>query len=247
MTDLDGATAVVTGSARGIGRAIAERLAADGAHVVVNDIDDGSGTVEAIEAAGGSAEFRSGDVTSAADLEAVFDGLDLDVLVNNAGYYAPLAGAEGKRRFDRIDEDEWDAVMAVNAKGPFLASRAALPRFGDDGGSIVNLSSDSVNAGVPGFLHYVSSKAALVGMTRSMAAEVGDLGIRVNAVMPGLTASDASLGGGEDYLDGYVAGQAIQRRITPADIANVAAFLAGADSEMVTGQVVVANGGHTFY
>lgn len=247
MAELNGKTAVVTGSAGGIGQATAERLAADGAHVVVNDVQDGSGTVGAIEAAGGSAEFRAGDVTSAADLEAVLSGLDLDVLVNNAGYYAPLAGAEGKQRFDGIDETEWDTVMAVNAKGPFLASKAALPRFGADGGSIVHLSSDSVNAGVPGFLHYVASKSALVGMTRSMATELGDLGIRVNAVMPGLTASDASLQGGDDYLDAYVADQAIQRRIEPADIANVVAFLAGPDSGMVSGQVLVANAGHTFY
>lgn len=247
MPSLEGKTAVVTGSAGGIGRAIAERLGRDGAHVVVSDIKDGTETVEAIESAGGSAEFREGDVTSQRDLEAVFDGLDLDVLVNNAAYYAPLAGEAGKKRFDEIDEAEWDTVMAVNAKGPFLATKVALPRFGDDGGAIVNLSSDSVTLGVPGFLHYVTSKASLVGMTRSLANELGDLGIRVNAVMPGLTASEASLQPGEDYFEPFVEDQAIQRRIEPEDIANVVAFLAGPDSAIVTGQVVVANAGKAFY
>lgn len=247
MVELDGRTAVVTGSAAGIGRAIAERLGRDGAHIVVTDIQDGTGTVEAIEAAGGSAEFRTGDVTSEADLEAVFDGLELDVLVNNAAYYAPLAGAEGKQRFDEIDEAEWDTVMAVNAKGPFLAAKTALPRFGPDGGAIVNISSDSVSVGVPGFLHYVTSKSSLIGMTRSLASELGELGIRVNAVMPGLTASEASLRAGEEYFEPFVEHQAIPRRIQPEDIAAVVAFLAGPDSEIVTGQVIVANAGHSYY
>ena len=247
MPALDGATAVVTGGAGGIGRAIATRLGREGAHVVVVDIADGTDSVEAVEAAGGSAEFREADVTDEAALEAAFDGLALDVLVNNAGYYAPFAGEDGKQRFDAIDRDEWDHVLAVNATGPFLCAKAALGRFGTDGGAIVNMSSDSVNDGVPGFLHYVASKSALVGMTRSMAAELGDLGIRVNAVMPGLTATEATLAGGEAYVDRYVEGQALEGRIGPSGIADVVAFLCGPDSAVVTGQVMVANAGHSFY
>ncbi|MFB6353382.1 MAG: SDR family NAD(P)-dependent oxidoreductase [Halobacteriales archaeon] len=238
--------AVVTGSSRGIGRAIAERLARDGAHVVVTDVRDGSATVETIEAAGGSAEFREADVTSEADLESVFAGLDLDVLVNNAAYYAPLVG-DGQQRFDEIADEEWDAVMAVNAKGPFLATKAALPRFGPDGGAVVHLSSDTVTTGVPGMLHYVTSKSAIVGMTRSMATELGDLGIRVNAVMPGFTETPASRPAGDRAFEAFEAKQALDGRLQPEDIAGVVAFLAGPDSAAVTGQVVVANAGRSYY
>lgn len=238
-------TAVVTGGATGIGRAIAERLARDGAHVVVTDVSDGSETVDRIEDAGGTAEFHEGDVTDEASMEALFDGIDsLDVLVNNAAYYAPLV--TDKKRFDEIGGDEWDRVLAVNAKGTFLASKHALSAFGD-GGSVVNVSSTVVTMGVPGFLHYVASKGAVLAMTRAMAAEVGDLGIRVNAVMPGFTWSEASQQAGDEYLDEYVSRQDIERVVEPADIAGVVAFLAGEDSAIMTGQAVTADPGLSYY
>lgn len=242
MSRLAGSTAVVTGAAQGIGRAIAGRLGADGAHVVVVDVRDGSETVAAVEAAGGSAEFREGDVTDGASMREAVDDLDLDVLVNNAAYYAPLV--DDKKRFDEIPREEWDDVMAVNATGVFLASKAALPRFGD-GGSIVNISSSTARRGTTGFLHYVASKAAVVGMTRAMANEVGDLGIRVNAVLPGFTASEASLQAGREYLDGRVDSQAIPRPIEPAHVADAVAFLAGPDGSMVTGETLVVDGGRS--
>ncbi|MGQ4557661.1 SDR family oxidoreductase [Halobellus sp. GM3] len=237
-------TAVVTGAATGIGQAIAERLAADGAHVVVTDVADGSETVERIEAAGGSAEFREGDVTDEAEMRAVFEGLDLDVLVNNAAYYAPLV--TDKKRFDEISAEEWDTVLGVNAKGTFLASKHALDAF-DDGGSIVNISSSVVTMGVPGFLHYVASKGAVLAMTRAMAAEIGDLGIRVNAVMPGFTWSGASQQAGEEYLEDYVDKQDLDRVVEPEDIAGVVAFLAGPDSGVMTGQAINADPGLSYY
>jgi len=244
MTTLDGQTAVVTGGATGIGRAIAERLAADGAHVVVVDIADGTETVASIESAGGSAEFREGDVTDEDAMRAAFEGLDLDVLVNNAAYYAPLV--TDKKRFDEISADEWDTVLAVNTKGTFLASKHALDRF-DDGGSIVNIASSVVTLGVPGFLHYVASKGAVLAMTRAMATEIGDLGIRVNAVMPGFTWSEASQQAGEEYLEEYVAKQDLQRVVEPEDIAGVVAFLAGPDSGIMTGQAISADPGLSYY
>jgi NAD(P)-dependent dehydrogenase (short-subunit alcohol dehydrogenase family) len=243
-------TAVVTGAATGIGQAIAERLAAEGAHVVVADVADGSETVEAVEAAGGSAEYRETDVTDPESLESTMAGLEVDALVNNAAYYAPLVG--DKKRFDEIDPEEWDTVMGVNAKGVYLASRAALPHFradgaGDDHGSIVNISSSTALKGTTGFLHYVASKAAVLGMTRAMANEVGDLGIRVNAVAPGFTASEASLQAGEEYVEGRADTQALSARsIHPDDIADAVAFLAGPDSEMVSGQTLTVDGGKTF-
>lgn len=244
MAALEGETALVTGGASGIGQAIAVRLAGDGARVVVTDVEDGSETVAAVEAAGGTAEFREADVTDDDAMAAVVSGLDLDVLVNNAAYYAPLV--TDKKRFDEIDRAEWDRVMEVNATGPFVASKAALPRLAE-GGRIVNLSSSTVHLGVPGFLHYVTSKAALVGMTRALASELGDLGIRVNAVTPGLTHSEATLQNDPSYLEGAVEGQALPRAIEPEDVADAVAFLAGPDSGVVTGQVLNADAGSAYY
>ncbi|MFW5918197.1 MAG: SDR family NAD(P)-dependent oxidoreductase [Haloferacaceae archaeon] len=240
MTDTD-RTALVTGAAAGIGRAIAERLAAEGAHVVVTDIQDGSETVERIHEAGGSAEFREADVTDPGSLEAAFEGLELDALVNNAAYYAPLVG--NKKRFDEIDPEEWDTVMGVNAKGVYLASRAALPHL-REGSAIVNISSSTALKGTSGFLHYVASKAAVLGMTRAMANELGGLDVRVNAVAPGFTASEASLQAGEEYVEGRTESQALSKRpIQPDDIADAVAFLAGPDSTMVSGQTLTVDGG----
>lgn len=245
MDDATERTAVVTGGATGIGRAIAERLARDGAHVVVTDVADGSETVDRITDAGGTAEFREGDVTDETSMNRLFSALDgVDVLVNNAAYYAPLV--TDKKRFDEIPGDEWDEVLAVNAKGTFLASKHALGAF-DDGGSIVNVSSSVVTMGVPGFLHYVASKGAVLAMTRAMAAEVGDLGVRVNAVMPGFTWSEASQQAGEEYLDDYVAQQDLDRVVEPADVANVVAFLGSEESAIMTGQAVNADPGLSYY
>lgn len=244
MTDLSGRTALVTGGARGIGRAIAIRLARDGAFVVVTDVQDGTETVAAIEEAGGEGEFRAADVTDDGEMAAAVSGLDLDVLVNNAAYYAPLVA--DKKRFDEIDREEWETVLAVNATGPYVASKAALPHLGG-GGSIVNLSSSTVHLGVPGFLHYVASKAALLGMTRAMATELGDLGIRVNAVTPGLTRSEATLQNDAAYLEDARRQQALPGPIEPEHVADTVAFLAGPDSRRVTGQVLNVDAGTSYY
>lgn len=243
MTRFEGRTVAVTGAASGIGRAIAERVGSEGGHVVVVDLADGAETVAAVEEAGGTAEYREGDVTDGSAMDAAFSGLSLDALVNNAGYYAPLVGS--KTRFDGIEEDEWDTVMGVNAKGVFVASKAALPRL-SEGGAIVNISSSTALKGTTGFLHYVASKAAVIGMTRSMANELGDLAIRVNAVAPGFTVSEASLQAGEEYVSGRVDSQAIAEPVEPRDIADAVAYFAGPDSRRVTGQTLIVDGGKTF-
>jgi 3-oxoacyl-[acyl-carrier protein] reductase len=237
-------TAVVTGGATGIGQTIARRLAAEDNHVVILDIQDGSETVDAIEDDGGSAEFRKGDVTDEESLADAYDGLELDVLVNNAAFYSPLVG--DKKRFDQIDSKEWDKVMAVNTKGVFLSSKQALSHFKDDG-AIVNMASNTAVSGVGGFLHYVASKAAVLGMTRAMATELGDVNIRVNAVMPGLTASEASLQADDDYWENITNQQALNCQIQPNDIAEVVTFLAGQTDGMITGQAVNVDGGLVNY
>ena len=244
MTSGSAQTAVVTGGAAGIGQQISLRLAADGNHIVVLDVQDGSETVSLIEERGGSAEYREADVTDDESLAEALDNLSLSVLVNNAAYYAPLVG--NKKRFDELEIDEWDTVMDVNAKGVFLASKHALSGM-QDGGSIVNISSAVAIRGTTGFLHYVASKAAVLGMTRAMANELGDLEIRVNAITPGLTWSEASKQSGEEYLSERTQNQAIQRPIEPADIANGVAFLASEDSRMVSGQVLHIDGGSVHY
>jgi NAD(P)-dependent dehydrogenase (short-subunit alcohol dehydrogenase family) len=244
MGELSGQTAVVTGAAQGIGRAIGEALGAAGAHVVATDVEACDETVAAVEAAGATAEARAVDVTDEASLAAGFDGLDLDVLVNNAAYYAPLVG--DKKRFDEISREEWETVLDVNLTGVFLASKHALPTLGD-GGRIINVSSSTAIKGSTGFLHYVATKAAVLGMTRAMANEVGPEAIRVNAVMPGFTASEASLQAGEDYLMDHVDSQALSRPVEPEDIANAVVFLAGPESSMVTGQALLVDGGSSHY
>lgn len=244
MTQLSGQTVVVTGGASGIGRAIAERCAADGAEVIVIDVADGSGTVDAIEREGGVARYREGDVTSESSMEAAFDGIDADVLVNNAAIYSPLVGE--KHRFDDISIEEWESVLEVNTTGVFIASKKALPHL-SEGSAIVNMASNVATVGVPGFLHYVASKAAVIGMTRAMANELGDLGIRVNAVLPGLTRTEAVEEYDEEYLQSMVEGQALPRPLYPEDIAGVVATLCLPETWPITGQVVNADVGFHHY
>lgn len=237
-------TAVVTGAAGGIGRAIARRLAADGLRVVVVDVEDGTETVESILEDGGSAEYREGDVTDEEGMQAVFADLDVDVLVNNAAVYGPLVG--NKRRFDEIGLEEWKRVLDVNVTGVFVTSKAALPHL-REGSSVVNIGSNSIVLGVPGFLHYVASKGAVVSMTRAMATELGADDIRVNAVTPGLTMTEATLRNDDDYIEDLVGQQAIERPLEPEDVANGAAYLASADSEPMTGQVLSVDPGQAYY
>jgi len=237
-------TAVVTGAAGGIGRAVAERLAGEGYRVVVVDVADGSDTVAAIRDAGGAAEYREGDVTDEASLRDAFDGLAVDALVNNAAVYAPLV--ENKRRFDELSDEEFADVLDVNVTGVFRATKAALPAF-TEGARVVNVASNTVELGVPGFLHYVASKGAVVSMTRALATELGELGVRANVAMPGLTMSEATLQNDESYIEAVVEGQAIERRLEPEDVANAVAFLAGEESAPMTGQVLNVDPGQAFY
>ena len=231
-------------SSAGIGGEIAQRLAGDGFHVVCVDVQDGTETVDAIEAAGGSATYRHGDVTDEESMRDALSDLKIDTLVNNAAIYASVA--DDKRRFDELDEDSWDDVMDVNVKGVWIASKEALPQFNRDG-AIVNIASTTSTTGVPGFLHYVASKGAVMSMTRAMANELGDESIRVNAVLPGLTMSVASLQTGEEYIENVVSEQAIQRRIQPENIADAVAFLAGPRSELISGQMLTVDGGLSHY
>jgi NAD(P)-dependent dehydrogenase (short-subunit alcohol dehydrogenase family) len=214
---------LVTGAARGLGLAFAEALRARGDDVLGVDLADGC------------------DVTSEADCEAAvaeavsrFGGLD--GLVNNAGIVAVTRAS-----CREIGADEWDRVMAVNAKGAWLMTRAALPAM-SGGGAIVNLASETAYSGSHGMTHYVASKAAVIGLTRALARELGPAGIRVNAIAPGYTDTEGGRGIG-DPGSYDVRPTPLGRVAQPDDMIGTLLYLLDPASAFVTGQVVLVNGG----
>jgi NAD(P)-dependent dehydrogenase (short-subunit alcohol dehydrogenase family) len=245
---LEGKVAIVTGAAQGIGRAIAEGLARDGARIVVADVK------EAEEAAG---SFPGGvglevDVADEGAVQRLVDETvercgSVDVLVNNAGLYASLP----MRPFEQIPLDEWRQVMDVNVASMFLTCRAVVPvmRAGG-GGKIVNISSGTPFRGVPFLLHYVTSKGAIVALTRALAREVGKDGILVNCVAPGFTMSEGVKQHPqvvEQLRDVSVAARTLQRDQLPEDVVGAVVYLAGPGSDFVTGQTIVIDGGQYFH
>jgi NAD(P)-dependent dehydrogenase (short-subunit alcohol dehydrogenase family) len=240
--------AIVTGGARGIGAAFAETMAAEGAKVVVADVLDGRATVDLIEKAQGKAIYCKTDVTSKDSVAAmVADTIKafgtIDVLVNNAGLFANLQ----KKSFLEIDGDEWDRVMAVNVRGTFECAKAVAPVLIEKKqGKIVNIASGTVFKGFPNLLHYVSSKGAVVALTRSLARELGAHNICVNAIAPGLTMSEAIATDPQwtgQANAGNIASRALQRDQMPADIVGTLIYLASDDSNFVTGQTIPVDGG----
>ena len=245
---LDGRVAIITGAAGGLGAIFAGALAREGAAVVVSDVISCYGTVETIVQAGGRAIGVTADVSAEADMttlaraaEEAFGGID--ILINNAGLFANLR----MMGMDEISPDLWDKVMAVNVKGPYLATRAVLPAMRRAGyGKVIHLSSGMGIKGAVDYLHYATSKSAIIGMTRSMARELGPSGIRVNCVAPGLTDTDAIRNHGDwqgDRRANNIAGRAISRAAMPEDIAGTVVYLASTASDFVTGQAVVVDGG----
>jgi NAD(P)-dependent dehydrogenase (short-subunit alcohol dehydrogenase family) len=248
MGKLDGKVAVVTGAAQGIGRAIADGLAAEGARIVVVDLQ------RAEEAAGAYPDGvgLTADVASEADVERVVSEArercgSIDVLVNNAGLYASLA----MRPFTEIPLEEWRQVMDVNVASMFLTCRAVVPVMREQGGGkIVNISSGTPFRGVPFLLHYVTSKGAIVALTRALAKELGRDGIHVNCVAPGFTMSEGVQAHPEvvDALrDVSVAARTIQRDQVPEDVAGAVVFLCTPAADFVTGQTMVIDGGQFFH
>jgi 3-oxoacyl-[acyl-carrier protein] reductase len=242
--DLVGKVALVTGAARGIGRAVALRLAADGAAVVVNysgSAQQAQDTVARIERAGGTAIPVQADVSRVADVRRLFDATHerfgrLDVLVNNAGVMFTRPVAE-------VGEVEFDRLFAVNVKGTFFCCQEAAKRMGD-GGRVVNFSSSTTALMLPGYAAYVATKGAVEQLSHVLAKELGPRGITVNVVSPGPTDTELfGQGKTEEQKQTFARMAALGRLGTPEDIAAVVAMLAGPDAGWVTGQNVRANGG----
>jgi NAD(P)-dependent dehydrogenase (short-subunit alcohol dehydrogenase family) len=245
---LRGKVAIVTGGARYIGAAYARRLAAEGAAVVVADVLDGSDVVKEIVSADGKALAMRVDVSQEQDTrrmaaETVKAFGRIDILVNNAAIFINIE----RHPFYDISAEEWDRVSAVNIKGPFLCAKAVFPQMQQQrSGKILNISSSTVFTGTPLFLHYVASKAALVGMTRSLAREVGEFGICVNAIAPGLVQHEGQ-NAPKAFTDFQLQARSIKRLQTPEDLLGVLVYLASSDSDFVTGQTIMVDGGSVFY
>jgi 3-oxoacyl-[acyl-carrier protein] reductase len=244
-----GKTIAITGAARGLGQEFARHLASAGANIVVGDVNDCSTTVDLVSMAGGKAIAVTLDVTDAASAEAMVEaGLTefgrLDGLINNAALYGALHGG----RFEAIDDKEWDACMAVNVKGIWNCCKAAVSAMRQaGGGSIVNIASLAATYGMPYGLHYTASKAAVIGLTRGLAREVGRDRIRVNALAPSAVLTEGTSEFFGDKLDRALqavkAGQTIQRNLVPGDLTGTVAWLLSDESGFVTGQTIAVDGG----
>ncbi len=245
---LRGKVIVITGAARGLGQEYAKSFAADGAKVIAADISDCAATLDLVKAAGGEGIAVKLDVTDTASVDAMAAAAveafgTIDGLVNNAALYGTLKPG----RFDTLSEDEWDAVMTVNVKGIWKCCKAVVPVMRKNGGSIVNVASLAGVFGAPLFLHYTTSKAAVVGMSRGLARELGRDNIRVNAIAPSGVSTEATREFfGEKYekaAEQMRRGQTIQRTLEPADLVGTVSYLLSDASSFVTGQTIMVDGG----
>ncbi|MFN3784997.1 MAG: SDR family NAD(P)-dependent oxidoreductase [Spirosomataceae bacterium] len=239
---------VITGAAGGLGRAFAQAFAREGARVAVCDLNL-AGAQETVQLIGDKAIALQVDVTQEESTKAMAAAVieqfgQIDVLINNAAIYATIQ----RKPFYEITEKEWDLVMNVNLKGVWLATKSVAKYMmkAGNGGSIIHISSATFMSGSPQWSHYVASKGGVIGLTRTMAKELGDAQITVNAIAPGFTLTDASLNLIENASEYGVQRGAIKRSSTAEDIVGTALYLASSASRFVTGQTIVVDGGKQF-
>jgi NAD(P)-dependent dehydrogenase (short-subunit alcohol dehydrogenase family) len=253
MRGLKDKVAVITGGASGIGLELAQDLAARGVKVFIADVIDPAGAVAALRARGHAADGIRADVSDPDAVQRMVDRCmesfgGLNILINNAALFTTLR----RTGYDDISLDEWNKVLSVNVTGPFLCTRAAWPLMKRSGGGrVIHITSTTVFSGPPRLMAYVASKGALLGMTHSMAREMGPDGITVNAVAPGFTLSSGVL---ENFESDSTASQAQRSRSTrslprdqaPQDLVGAVAFLASDESAFITGQTLIVDGGAHF-
>ncbi len=246
---------IISGAGQGIGREFALRFAQEGARLVIAEInfEKGQHVAREIERSGGAALAVKTDVTSAKDTEAMAQKAvekfgAVDVLINNAAIFYGVQ----MKPFNEISEKDWDAVMAVNVKGIWQCTKAVFPQMKKQGkGKIINIASDVFNLGIPFLAHYVASKGAVVGLTRALSKELGAFGINVNCINPGYTWTEAAEKMQESFPPGFMevhdSMMVFKRREQPGDLVGAAIFFACEDSDFITGQSLVIDGGMTMH
>ena len=247
MGRLSGKVAIVTGAAQGIGAAYAKGLAAEGAKVSLCDILPFEGIVAQIKASGGEVIAQHCDITDVASVASLVAATDaafggVHILINNAALFSKLP----LKPFTDISSEEWDLMMKVNTRGVFECVKAVTPIMRRQKyGKIVNITSSGVMKGMPMLLHYVASKAAVIGMTRSLARELGSDGICVNVLAPGLTLSE-DVKANDAYATSRqlnVASRALKREQEPEDLVGTVIYLSSPESDFMTGQTLLVDGG----
>jgi NAD(P)-dependent dehydrogenase (short-subunit alcohol dehydrogenase family) len=240
---------VITGAGRGLGLAYAERLGREGADVIIAEIDPvlGASAERTLAGQGIKARFVETDVSSEASLQqmarlAAEGSGGIDGLVTNAGW----ANNVGGKTYDEITPEVWDRMMAINVRGTWLTVRAIGPLM-REGGAIVTVSSDTIYWGAPRLLHYVTSKSAIVGMTRSLARELGERMIRVNCLLPGLTSVEATKDIPQARWNDYAERTILKRTQQPDDLDGAVAFLLSDDAKFITGQTLAVDGGFSLH
>ena len=242
-------TIVITGAATGIGQAFAIGCAAQGANVVVADMNPADETVAAVEAVGGRAIAVRVDVADDASTRAMADAAlkrfgRIDGLINNAAYFREVKLTP----FEELDPAQWERIFAVNVKGVWQCCKAVLPALRESkGGSIVNIASVVAVAGQPGYLHYVATKGAVLAMTKGLAKECGPHKVRVNVIAPGFVITDATRNRPIEWQQSFLKARAISREQRPEDLVGTALYLLSDLAGFVSGQTIVVDGGHIMY